>query len=222
MCSVSGVQAASISYLGEFHGNRTRSKWVTMVIMFMPLALVYQPAVGLLVLPRAWELAIFDILIYRTWRIYILFSSSIVAAGYVASLFLPESPKFELAMGRADEALRILRRVYTANTGHPENTFPVRQIELEEIGSSLSEAHGCGGMLKLLWRQTYPVFRPPFVGNLLMLLYLSVACYVVSHGFYMWAPQILAFYLPRLNGEVTVCAAVKEGIAELVAAAANK
>lgn len=62
----------------------------------------------------------------------------------------------------------------------------MHSIELETLGSSLSDAKGFGGTMALLWRQTYPIFRPPYLSNMIMLLYLSIACYVVSHGFYMW------------------------------------
>lgn len=113
---MSGVQAASISYLGEFHGDQTRAKWVSLAIMFMPIAIIYQPAIGLFVMPRTWGFYIFGML-YGTWRIYIMFSSSIVALAFVSTMYLPESPKFLLAMGKQSEALDVLAKIYRWNTG---------------------------------------------------------------------------------------------------------
>lgn len=117
-------------------------------------------------------------------------------------------------------------------------------IELESLGSSLSDAKGFVATMRLMWRQTYPIFMPPYLSNMIMLLYLSIACYVVSQGFYMWSvfcfgyqyqyrtlfvyeicartPQILSFYLPRIDTGLTVCGAVEAGIFDLVQAAANK
>lgn len=46
---------------------------------------------------------------------YILISSCTSALAFIAISLLPESPKFELAMGRKENALAILRRIYEAN-----------------------------------------------------------------------------------------------------------
>lgn len=112
---MSGVQAAGISYLGEFHSNRTRSKHVTFAAMFMTLSIVYQPLMGLFIMPRQWAFSLFGLMLVRPWRIYILISSLTSALTFLVITWLPESPKFELAMGRKDESLTILRRIYVAN-----------------------------------------------------------------------------------------------------------
>lgn len=101
--------------------------------MFMPLACAFQPALGLIVMSRTWEFPIFG-LIYRAWRIYIMFSSSIVAMAFAATLLLPESPKFLLAMGRPTETLAILRMMYRWNTGMDEKVR-LKQQQLQKTRS---------------------------------------------------------------------------------------
>lgn len=54
------------------------------------------------------------------WRVYLASCSLISAIAFIAINFLPESPKFLLAIGKPDEALATLRRIYRINTGQPE------------------------------------------------------------------------------------------------------
>lgn len=82
----------------------------------MPLSVVFQPAIGLIVLPQSWQFDFFG-LEYKTWRMFIMFNSSILAASFAAAMYMPESPKFLLAMGKQAEALDVLGYVFQANTG---------------------------------------------------------------------------------------------------------
>lgn len=84
--------------------------------MFSAVSAIYQPLMGLLVMPMQWQFTVFGLL-YTPWRMYILLSSLITAISFLVMLFLPESPKFLLAIGKTDEALSILKTVFNVNTG---------------------------------------------------------------------------------------------------------
>lgn len=112
--------ASSISYLGEFHCNRNRSRYVTFAAMFMTVSVIYQALMGLFIMPIDWQMSVFG-MAYRTWRLFIIFSSMINALAFVSVAFLPESPKFVLTMGRPAEALEILKTVYRINKGKPKD-----------------------------------------------------------------------------------------------------
>lgn len=64
--------------------------------------------------------------------------------------------------------------------------FPVKEISLEEMGSNLTNAKGLTGVLKMIWKQTWPLFASPYLGNMLMLSYLSFVLFAIAHGVYMW------------------------------------
>lgn len=114
--------AAAISYLSEFHCNANRTKYVTIAAMFMTLSVAYQGVMGLFIMPIDWEVTLFGgMMVYRPWRFFILLSSALSAVACVVLVFLPESPKFLLAMGKPDEALETLKMVYSWNTGKPKN-----------------------------------------------------------------------------------------------------
>lgn len=116
ICSVSGVQSSGIAYLGEFHSNKTRSKYVTFTAMFSTLSIVYMAVIGWLVIPAEWQTTLFG-MVYKPWRLFILTSSGINIFAFLGLLFMPESPKFLLAMGKKEEALAIIKKVYKTNTG---------------------------------------------------------------------------------------------------------
>lgn len=122
------MTAAGISYLGEFHCDRNRSKFVTFAAMFMSMGVFYQALMGIFIMPIDWEFSLFG-MVYRPWRFFILLSSLINALAFVSFTFLPESPKFLMAMGMQQEALDILKNIHRMNNGDKEvllnqiNTF---------------------------------------------------------------------------------------------------
>lgn len=114
-CSVSGVQAATYSYIGEFHSNETRTKALSFVAMFMPACFVYLPILAWTIIPMDWELYVFDTIKISPWRIYLLFSSLLNGVNFICLWQLPESPKFLLSMNRKEETLNVLRKMYSIN-----------------------------------------------------------------------------------------------------------
>lgn len=92
---------------------------------------------------------------------------------------------------------------------HLLKTFPVTEISLESIGSNLSDARGLSGMLKMVWKQTWPLFKQPYLFNILVLCYLTFVSFFVAHGVYMWYPQILALYYQYMHLPVTTCEAIR-------------
>lgn len=113
--SVSGVQAATYSYIGEFHCNKTRTKALSFVAMFMPACFVYLPLLAWAIIPMQWEFYIFDHMKISPWRIYLLFSSLLNGLNFIFLYQMPESPKFLLSMNRKAETINILRKMYSIN-----------------------------------------------------------------------------------------------------------
>lgn len=114
-CSVSGVQAATYSYIGEFHSNETRTKTLSFVAMFMPASFVFLPLLALTIIPMEWEWNLFDSITISPWRIYLLFSSLLNGINFFCLYQLPESPKFLLSINRKEDTLHVLKRMYSIN-----------------------------------------------------------------------------------------------------------
>lgn len=64
---MSGVQSAAVSYFGEFHCNKYRPMHVTLVTMFMPMVGIYQPLMGLFIMPVEWNFSIFGF-VFTQWQ----------------------------------------------------------------------------------------------------------------------------------------------------------
>lgn len=69
-----------------------------------------------------WE---YDGFLYNSWRLYLAVIGLPTLVVAVVLMRYPESPKFLLSRGRADEALEILRDVYASNSGRDRNDYPV-------------------------------------------------------------------------------------------------
>ncbi|KAI8421301.1 hypothetical protein MSG28_008336 [Choristoneura fumiferana] len=83
-----------------------------------------------------------------------------------------ESPKFLANVGRTEDAVVVLRRMYEVNGGKGE--YPVKEIFLEE---GTKEEVGVFS-LRSLWMQIAPLFKPPLLGRTLLLYYLTFVVYI--------------------------------------------
>lgn len=147
--------------------------------------------------------------------------------------FLPESPKFQLAMGKPKESLDIMRKMYASNTGNPKevsNTaidpyycftianfvifqkYPVQSIAAPSAtGTSFSEVTGVKETMRLVWNQTMPLFKPPYVINLLVMCGSMFTLFAVVHGQQFWYPQILSYYSKNVDLPLTTCEVIALG-----------
>lgn len=65
-------------------------------------------------------------------------------------------------------------------------SYPVKNILLDDHGSNISNANGVIDVAKLAWKQTWPLFMPPHVLNTLMLSILMFNFYFIAHGTFLW------------------------------------
>lgn len=123
--SVSGVQAATYSYIGEFHSNETRTRALSFVAMFMPACFVYLPLIAWAIIPMEWEFNLFNVMSISPWRIYLLCSSLLNGINFICLYQLPESPKFLLSMNRKEQTLNVLKKMYAINMRRDIQVFKV-------------------------------------------------------------------------------------------------
>lgn len=159
--SVSGSSAVVYAYVGEFHDNIYRPKVVSWLATFVAFGNMIIPGFAWLLLPLDIQYEIpFIGIVFRSWRLLVLTygSPSVIAATCI--YMLPESPKYLLTQGLKDDALNIMKKMYKINTGKDEDTFPVSDITLNEISAGIDKKKE--GIFKSMWKQTVPLFKPPF------------------------------------------------------------
>lgn len=83
--------------------------------------LVMSP-LALLIIPMDWRFSFYS-LEYKPWRFFITCLTFVNLFNAIAISFVPESPKFLLAMDRKNDAIRVLQRIYAVNTGNLKEVF---------------------------------------------------------------------------------------------------
>lgn len=114
--SISGIQSAAISYLGEFLAAPSRPLFVTLAAVFLPLATAYQPLLANLIMKHEWKWRWSAGFVFAPWRLYILVNTATILLTLPWMMVLPESPKFLMVMGKTEQAIEVLRNVYVRNT----------------------------------------------------------------------------------------------------------
>lgn len=90
--------------------------------------------------------------------------------------------------------------------------YPVQGIAApNSTGTSLSEVVGFKGTMRLVWNQTMPLFKPPYLINMLVMCASTFTLFFVVHGHQFWYTQILTYYSKNIDLPITVCEAVAMG-----------
>ncbi|KAH9628102.1 hypothetical protein HF086_018318 [Spodoptera exigua] len=130
-------------------------------------------------------------LVYTPWRMLLQIVCIPCALGIIFMIFLQESPKYLLSRGRDEEALKVLKIIYEYNSGENMENYPVKEVYLNETTADNSAGIS---LLKKIWNQTAPLFKPPLLKNSAILFYLLLSAFTTSTGFTMWVPTMTNAY----------------------------
>ncbi|CAH0582859.1 unnamed protein product [Chrysodeixis includens] len=139
---------------------------------------------------------------YRPWRLLLQVITLPHGLGTLAMVLLKESPKFLLSKDRSDEALKVFKSIYASNTGCPKDSYSAMHVYLDETTVASTET----SMVKKMWNQTAPLFKPPLLKNSAILYYLLLCAYMTSTGFTMFVPTVTnAFFTGAETQGLTFC-----------------
>lgn len=210
--SISGIAANTYAYLGEFHCESNRAKHLSFAGVFMALALTFCPGVAWLIL-KFEHVASLSFIIpivemnYSIWRIFLLACASLSGMVTILLCFLPESPKFLLAQGKHDEALKVLENIYQQNK-KTRSAFPIPSIILNELLIKTTSVQP--SFVRQVWDQTSPLFKSPLLSSTLRASFVMFSLFASSSGFFMWTPDILNKLLDYRGQNYTVCHVIEE------------
>lgn len=141
------------------------------------------------------------------WRLILIVNAipSIVCS--MGLFFIPESPKFLLCKGNYEECLRVLRRIYSMNTGNSEECYPCQSICMEQEKNESSD--GVMEKLKLMGRQTLSIFNKDHILKTLKFNFIAFSMTLVGAGVYMWLLPVLKYIVSFKDQNLTVCEAIK-------------
>lgn len=193
---VSGGSATIYAYLGEFHTDRSRARAMMGSSFIFALGAMILPLIAWLIINQSWTLPIpFLGIVYKPWRFFMIVCG---IPGFLCGLFLlflPESPKFLLSIGKDKEAIKVLKRMYRWNVGDdrefelngiiPEKDTTVRKEENANNNSNIVTT-----FLSTMWTQTVPLFEQKYRRITVIICTIQFWLYVTTNGMYMWFPHI--------------------------------
>ncbi|XP_063216929.1 synaptic vesicle glycoprotein 2B-like isoform X2 [Bacillus rossius redtenbacheri] len=191
--TINATAAINYAYLGEFHPDSTRTQAIMWCNVFVSLASILLPGLAWVVIPQPWsvELPAFT---FSSWRVFLLLCSAPSLVTAALFTLMPESPKFLLTQGRHDEALAILRRIYSLNTSKPSDTYPVQRLMLSESSvdppASKQPSQSFQDVMRSVWRQTALLFVPPHLLSTVISFLLLFVFFCVGNGVMLRLPEI--------------------------------
>lgn len=90
---------------------------------------IFLPLIAWAIINQHWsfEIPILE-LTYKPWRLYIVLLGSIGLICGLSLFYIPESPKYLLSIGKEEAAIKVLRKMYSVNTGNSRDSFEVRKL----------------------------------------------------------------------------------------------
>lgn len=85
--------------------------------------------IAILIIPMDWAFSLYFV-DFKPWRLFLLCTASMNLLNSIFIFWIPESPKFLLAMNRKDEALDVLKFVYAMNTGDSKDVMQFRLVRM--------------------------------------------------------------------------------------------
>jgi hypothetical protein len=108
-------------------------------------------------------------LLFKPWRLFVLFCGLPALIGSIGLYFLPESPKFVYNTGDETRALQILHSIYKLNSGRTD--YQVTQIIDSELGE-IKDTKISDYMLQM-WRETNQLMKKPYLKTTFILCFIQ-------------------------------------------------
>ncbi|XP_049964388.1 synaptic vesicle glycoprotein 2B-like [Schistocerca serialis cubense] len=176
-----------------------------------------------LILPLEWSITVFDRKIpISSWRLFMALSSlpSFTTACLIYKCM--ESPRFLMASGQNDEALKTFKIIYSHNTGNNPDMYAVRSISnqihpSQPPTSSINLKKSLLSIMKICWQQAKPLFIPPHSKNTAVTFMMQFTTLYGFNTIRLWLPQMLTSVQEHLSQqEMTHSSPVIKSICEIL------
>ncbi|CAH1105289.1 unnamed protein product [Psylliodes chrysocephalus] len=191
---INGPFSAMPAYLSEFHSSNYRSRIQVVNGTMTNIAQILLPLLAWGIMPLQIEWSLFGgYLKIHSWNIFLLITSLGPIMSGIMFIFLPESPKFLMAIGENEKAMMVLKKVYKYNTGDSSDMYPVLQLiqEIQENNNDKVESKPNpmtafkNGINKLR-----PLFKSPFLLKFILLTTIEITCMSSLNMLRLWMPQL--------------------------------
>ncbi|KAF7266418.1 hypothetical protein GWI33_020249 [Rhynchophorus ferrugineus] len=220
--AITGAMGICFPYLGEFQPGKYRETILCWMELFWTLGVIVLPGIAWIIIPMEFEY-ITPNFKFASWNLF-------VAACAIPSIligfwlfFFPESPKFLLECGEADEALEVLRDMYASNYNDDGANFPVTSLREKVRTMSVVSQQSTRSIrslrirkpkeLKLLlreiWEQTKALCKPPHLRYTVITCAIQFGLTTSYYTLMIWFPELFyrfeEFESVHPNERATVC-----------------
>ncbi|XP_008409421.1 synaptic vesicle glycoprotein 2B [Poecilia reticulata] len=198
---VGGSIPVIFSYFSEFMPRLRRGAMISALATFWMAGNILAAGLAWLVIPRTWARFSLGTLDFQSWRLFVVLCSvPSTSSAILFKLLMPESPKFLMEAGRAEEAIRVFRLMFEMNMKGTEKAFPEFALrtnskpggEIKEIGSGDTKRKHLMSVLKQGLLPIKQMFSGSVKARSIVLL---IIFYCISFGYYglwMWFPELFA------------------------------
>ncbi|KAK9884629.1 hypothetical protein WA026_007469 [Henosepilachna vigintioctopunctata] len=184
------------SYAGEFQPPKLLSGIICAAGLFFTSSWLLLPILAWAILPLNVHFTIGSWFIISPWRLYLIFIA--IPEGILGLWFirLPESPKYLLAVGKAEEALDILRNIFAANSGKDPDDYPVKKLSTNEtiVKEDYSKDYGtlekAIRILQEVWNQIKCLFKSPLLYMTFLTCTIMFTNMFGVFGLGLWLPEL--------------------------------
>ncbi|OAD57016.1 Synaptic vesicle glycoprotein 2A [Eufriesea mexicana] len=179
------------TYLSEFHSPSYKASFARWGGLAVNAAIIVPAIIAFIVSPLSLTVNIFN-RPYTSWRIYLLICSMVPVLGLVTASTLPQSPKYLMEIGKPDEALKLLRRMYAVNKNKPAHTFPIKALLVWENASLSRRApfNTNSEKIRLTCYNAKLLFSSRYLRAVLFINFLQFGSMLGFNTMRLWVPHL--------------------------------
>jgi VNT family MFS transporter (synaptic vesicle glycoprotein 2) len=158
------------------------------------------PLLAWAILPQEINLNLFNQnIVLHSWNIFLLVCAVPSLLSGIIFLFMPESPRFLMTVGRNEEALAVFKQVYTLNTGKSKADFPivnlvdetkVENLENPKHGGHITANRNKIQALREGLQQIKPLCFAPHLKHIILVCSIQSLYMLSINTLRLWFPQI--------------------------------
>ncbi|XP_033149199.1 synaptic vesicle glycoprotein 2C isoform X3 [Drosophila busckii] len=220
--NVAGTMSIVFPYLGEFQPTKYREKILCWMELFWTFGIIILPGIAWSIIPLHINIE-YGSFHFHSWNLFVaicaipsLISSILASLSsttarrnskemlIILGLWLfafPESPKFLLEQGESDEALNILVKMFTNNTGKQREEYPCSSLReperlLQRVGEKkaislrIRKPKELKLLLSEIWSQTKTLGNVPYLERTLLTCGIQFCLTTSYYTLMVWFPEL--------------------------------
>ncbi|XP_062536116.1 synaptic vesicle glycoprotein 2B-like [Armigeres subalbatus] len=199
---VSAPSATVYPYLGEFCRASSRAQMISFSSVTAMATMAYIALLGWWILSYDFALEMATNYYFKPWRLLFIVYTLPGLLAAVAFQFVPESPKFYLAVGKTERAQEVLQFCYLKNR---KTLLGFAEYQLSpEPGNSDKKL----GLLASIRYQTVPLLKWPVLLYFLVCCLQQMSAFAAYGGLGLWYPELMNQVTSSEN-DLSICAVIK-------------